>query len=161
MSGDIVTKAAVSVTEMAKMVGLSRARFYQLVRKGSFPPADQDPISKRPCFFEAKQRQILEARRRNCGVDGRPVLFYCRRNDAGQKRAASRPTIGKVKEVVQKYTDLIDGLAALNVTVTVAQVEPLVKELFPGGTDGVDPGEVIRAVFLRIQRQNPGDKPRR
>ena len=42
--------------------------------------------------------------------------------------------------------------------VTVAEVEPLVKELFPSGTDGVDPGEVIRAVFLGIQRQNPGDK---
>jgi len=161
MSGDIVTKAAVSVTEMARMVGLSRARFYQLVKKGTFPPADQDSATNRPCFFEEKQRQILEARRRNCGVDGKPILFYCRRNDAGQKRSTSRPTIGKVKEVVKKYTDLIDGLAGLNVTATVAQVEPLVKELFPIGTDGVDPGEVIRAVFLRIQRQNSGDKQRR
>lgn len=158
MSGDIVTKAAVSVTEMARMVGLSRARFYQLVRKGIFPPADQDTATKRPCYLEEKQRQILEARRRNCGVDGKPILFYCRRNDAGQKRSASRPNIGKLKEVAKKYTELIDGLAALNVMATVAQVEPLVNELFPSGTDGVDPGEVIRAVFLRIQRQNPGDK---
>lgn len=157
MSGDIVTKAAVSVTEMARMVGLSRARFYQLVKKGTFPPADQDSATKRPCFLEEKQRQILEARRRNCGVDGKPILFYCRRNDAGQKRPAPRPTIGRVKEVVKKYTDLIDGLAALNVTASVAQVEPLVKELFPNGTDGLDLGEVIRAVFLRIRCQNPGD----
>ena len=158
MSGDIVTKAAVSVTEMAKMVGLSRARFYQLVKKGTFPPADQDPATSRPCFLEEKQRQILEARRRNCGVDGKPILFYCRRNDVGQKRSAPRPTIGRVKEVVKKYTDLIDGLVALNVNATVAQVEPLLKELFPSGTEGVDPGEVIRAEFLRIQRQNPGSK---
>lgn len=160
MAADIVTKSVVSISEMAKMVGLSRARFYQLVKRGTFPPADQDPSSKRPCYFEEKQRLILEARRRNCGVDGKPVLFYCRRNDAGQPRSASRPTIGKVKEVVKKYTDLIDGLAALNVTVTVAQVEPLLKELFPNGTDGVDIGEVVRAVFLRIHRQNPGDKQR-
>lgn len=158
MSGDIVTKAAVSVTEMARMVGLSRARFYQLVKRGTFPPADQDVATKRPCYLEEKHRQILEARRRNCGVDGKPILFYCRRNDAGQPRTAPRPTSTKSKVVVKKYTDLIDGLAALNVAVTVAQVEPLVKELFPSGTDGVDPGEVIRVVFLRIQRQNPGDK---
>jgi hypothetical protein len=154
MTGDIVTKAAVSVTEMAKMVGLSRARFYQLVRKGTFPAADQDTATNRPCYLEEKQRQILEARRRNCGVDGKPILFYCRRNDAGQKRSSSRPTIAKVKEVVKRYADLIDGLAALNVTASVAQVEPLMKELFPNGTEGIDPGEVIRAVFLRIQRQN-------
>jgi len=158
MTVEIVTKAAVSVTEMARMVGLSRARFYQLVKKSTFPPADHDLATGRVCYLEEKQRQILEARRRNCGVDGKPILFYCRRNDAGQKRTAARPTIGKVKEVVKKYTDLIDGLASLNVTATVAHVEPLLKELFPNGTDGVDPGEVIRAVFLRIQRQNPGGK---
>jgi len=158
MAGDIVTKAAVSVTEMARMVGLSRARFYQLVKRGTFPPADQDTLSKRPCYFEDKQRLILDARRRNCGVDGKPILFYCRRNDAGQPRSSPRPASGKLKAVVKKHTDLIDGLAALNVSVTVAEVEPLMKELFPSGTDGVDPGEVIRAFFLRIQRQNPGDK---
>jgi len=161
MSEQNVTKSAVSVTEMARMVGLSRARFYQLVKKGTFPVADQDTATSRPCYLEEKQRQILEARRRNCGVDGKPILFYSRRTDAGQKRTAARPTVGKVKEVVQKYTDLIGGLAALNVTATIAQVEPLLKELFPNGTDGVDPGEVIRAVFLRIQRQNPPDKPGR
>ena len=153
-----MTKAAVSVTEMARMVGLSRARFYQLVKKGTFPIADQDHATTRPCYLEEKQRQILEARRRNCGVDGKPILFYCRRNDAGQKRTAARPTIGKVKEVVKKYMDLIDGLAALNVTATVSQIEPILKELFPQGTEGIDPGEVIRAMFLRIQRQNTGDK---
>ena len=31
------TKVAVSVAEMARMVGLSRARFYQLRRAGVFP----------------------------------------------------------------------------------------------------------------------------
>ena len=161
MSGNIVTKAAVSVTEMARMVGLSRARFYQLVKRGTFPPADQDAASKRPCYFEEKQRQVLEARRRNCGVDGKPIHFYSRRNDAGQSRTAPRPASGKSKVVVKEYADLIDGLAALNVSVTVAEVEPLVKELFPSGTDGIDPGGVIRAVFLRIQRQHPGGKPGR
>ena len=158
MSGEIVLKSAVSVTEMARMVGLSRARFYQLVKRGTFPAAEQDLASKRPCYFEEQQRLILDARRRNCGVDGKPILFYSRRNDVGQKRKASRPTISKVKEVVKKYTDLIDGLAALNVTATISQIEPLLKELFPDGIEGKDPGEVIRAVFLRIQRQNSGDK---
>lgn len=154
MSDNIVTKSVVSVTDMARMVGLSRARFYQLVKRGTFPPADQDEITKRPCYYEDKQRQILEARRRNCGVDGKPILFYARRRDLGQSKSATRPTVEKVKAVVKKYTDLIDGLAALNVTATIAQVEPILKELFPNGTDEVDPGEVVRAVFLRIRRQN-------
>ena len=73
MSVELVTKAAVSVTEMARMVGLSRARFYQLVKKATFPSADHDLATGRPCYLEEKQRLILEARRRNCGVDGKPI----------------------------------------------------------------------------------------
>ena len=123
----------------------------QLVRKGTFPAADQDTISQRPCYLEEKQRQILDARRRNCGVDGKPILFYSRRIDAGQKRTTTRPA--KAKEP-NKYADLMDGLAALNVTASATQVESIVNQLFPNGTDAVAPGEVIRAVFLRIRSQN-------
>src|SRR4051812_28730001 len=106
MADNIVTKAAVSVTEMARMVGLSRARFYQLVRRGTFPPADKDPVTARPCYFEEKQAQILEVRRRNCGVDGVPILFYSRRRDIGQVKAPPRPT--KPKGTTGQYADLID-----------------------------------------------------
>ena len=151
MSENIVTKSAVSVTEMARMVGLSRARFYQLVKRGTFPVADQDQLTSRPCYLEDQQRLILEARRRNCGVDGKPILFYSRRRDLGQTKT-QRPA--KPQSKTNQFTELMDGLAAINVTTTIAQVEPLVKELFPQGTDGIDPGEVIRAVFLRIRRQN-------
>ena len=120
-----------------------------------FPPSDEDTLSKRPCYLEEKQRQILEARRRNCGVDGKPILFYSRRRDLGQKKAVPQPP---KQPKNNQYADIIDGLMALNVNVTVAQVELVVKELFPQGTDGTDPGEVIRAVFLRIRSQNPPDK---
>ncbi len=151
MSVNIMTKSAVSVTEMARMVGLSRARFYQLVKRGTFPIADQDSLTKRPCYLEEKQRLILDARHRNCGVDGKPILFYSRRRDLGQSKSQS---VKKTGVVNKKYTELIDGLGQLGVIATVAQLEPIVKEIYPKGTDGVDPGEVIRAVFLRIRRQN-------
>src|SRR5208283_2975707 len=111
MSENIVSKSVVSITEMARMVGLSRARFYQLVRRGTFPPADKDAVSNRPCYSEEKQRQILEARRRNCGVDGKAILFYSRRRDLGQTKAPAQPT--KPKEKKNKYADVIAGLGAL------------------------------------------------
>ena len=154
MSVNIVTKFVVSKTEMARMVGLSRARFAQLVKRGTFPPADEDPVTKRPYYSEEKQRLILEARRRNCGVDGRAVLFYSRRKDVGQSKVAPGPTKPKAKS--NQYVDLIDHLENLNLTVTVAQVEPVVKELYPNGTAGIDLGVLIGAVYQRIQRNNPG-----
>jgi hypothetical protein len=43
------TKAVVTVSEMARMVGLSRARFYQLQRAGVFPPPERDAETGRPC----------------------------------------------------------------------------------------------------------------
>jgi hypothetical protein len=78
MSSDnpVQMKAAISVTEMAKAVGLSRARFYQLIRRGTFPPPDKEQVTGRPCYFEEGQRRCLEVRRRNCGVDGKPLLFF-------------------------------------------------------------------------------------
>jgi hypothetical protein len=151
MAENIVTKAAVSVTEMARMVGLSRARFYQLVRKGTFPPADQDTVSNRPCYFEEKQRQVLDARRRNQGVDGKPVLFYSRRRDFGQTKATPRPAKPKVNN---QYADLIDLLGQAKLVVTAAQVEAVVKLEFPNGTEGLDPSVVFIAVHKRLRSQN-------
>jgi hypothetical protein len=152
MSDNFVTKSVVSVTEMARMVGLSRARFYQLVKKGTFPTADQDTVSNRPCYLEEKQRQILEARRRNCGVDGKAILFYSRRRDFGQTKAAPRPTKPKVKS--NQYADLIDLLGQAKVVVTAAQVEVVVKQEFPNGTEGLDPSVVFVAVHKRLRSQN-------
>ena len=152
MTENIVTKSVVSVTEMARMVGLSRARFYQLVRRGTFPLADKDPVTARPCYYEEKQGQIMEARRRNCGVDGVPILFYSRRRDLGQAKAPPRPA--KPQGTKCQYADLIDRLAAVKVTVTAAQVESAVREEFPKGTNGIDPGEVFRVIFQRLRRQD-------
>ena len=78
MSENIVTKSAVSVTEMARMVGLSRSRFYQLIGT-AFPHPERQPGTGRPVYTEELQQVCLEVRRRNCGIDGKPVLFYARR----------------------------------------------------------------------------------
>lgn len=152
MTDNIVTKSAVSVTEMARMVGLSRARFYQLVRRGTFPPADQDTVTGRPCYFEEKQRQVLEVRRRNCGVDGTPILFYSRRRDLGQVKAPPRPTKPKAK--ANNHADLIHCLEQVKVSMTTAQVEATLKELFPAGTEGIELGTIVEAIIERRRCQN-------
>ena len=78
-------KEAVSVAEMARMVALSRARFYQLVGS-TFPHPVYDINTRRPLYTRELQGICMEVRRRNCGIDGRPVLFYAAR------AAASTPT---------------------------------------------------------------------
>jgi hypothetical protein len=151
MSDEFVSKAAVSITEMARAVGLSRARFYQLIRQGTFPPPDREPITDRPCYFQDGQRSCLEVRRRNCGIDGKPILFYSRRRDFGGEKRKPPKLEPKSKDVAA----LVDGLNALGLTTaTAAQVEQVTRDLYPKGIDGIGQGEVLKAVFLEIRRRN-------
>jgi len=147
------TKAVVAVSEMARMCGLSRARFYQLQKVGVFPaPVYQ---AGRPVYTEELQLVCLEVRRKNRGVNGEPVLFYSRRRPIAPAKKSPKEsgTVAKNKDVAA----LLDGLNALGLTTaTAAQVVEVTKELFPKGTDGLDQAEVLRAVFLHMKRRDSG-----
>ena len=159
MSVEKETKAAVSVAEMARMVGLSRSRFYQLIGT-AFPEPERQPETGRPIYTEEQQQVCLDVRRRNCGIDGKPVLFYARRLGT----APSRPKLPKPKPEAKQgdVPALVEGLNALGLTTaTAAQVQKVTQELYPKGTEGIDQGEVLRAVFLHLKRQNSADNVRR
>jgi hypothetical protein len=157
MTVHITTKSVVSVAEMSRMLGMSRARFYQLVKEDIFPQPVYAVATRRPFFDEDMQKLCLEVRRRNCGINGRPILFYAARHPLGQQPTPVKKPKAEPKQKNQ-YVDLIDGLRALGLEpVTAAQVESVVKELFPAGIQKLDSGEVVRAVFLRIKRRNTGD----
>ena len=150
------TKSVVSVAEMARMVGLSRQRFYQLLG-AAFPYPMYYVATRRPFYPEEMQQICLEVRRRNCGIDGKPVLFYGGYPPREQKpKAKPKPPQKK-----RQYVALINGLAALGLPVNEGQVAAAVKHLFPNGVEGKDEGEVLRDVFLHLKRQNSGDKVRR
>lgn len=153
----VETKAAVSCSEMARMVGLSRQRFAQL-QGTTFPWPLYDVATRRPFYPEELQKVCLEVRRRNMGIDGRPVLFY-----APRIPTSSAPTARKPKKVaVKKNKDivaLLDGLNGLGLTMaTAAEVESVTMELYPRGTAGIDQGEVLREVFLHIRSKNSAEK---
>lgn len=144
-------KVAVSISEMARMVGLSRQRFHQL--KGTtFPEPRRDPETNRPFYDEELQKVCLDVRRRNCGIDGQPVLFYSPRHPLGQQSKPVRKPKAKSKQSSQ-YSDLMADLDALGLSATAVQVEAAVKQVFPDGIQDLDSGEVIRAVFLQLKRQ--------
>jgi len=153
MNVSIPTKTVVTVTEMAKMVGLSRARFYQLVNAGVFPQPLYAVANRRPIYVEEQQALCLEVRRRNCGVNGKPVLFYSRGHSQPTQTKAARTTKSKPTPT-KPHADLIDGLIALGLMVSAAQVESALKATYPNGVNGLDRGEVLRAVFLGLKRQD-------
>jgi hypothetical protein len=155
MSDQKKTKAAVTVAEMARMVGLSRSRFYQLIGT-AFPQPERQTGTNRPIYAEEQQEICLEVRRRNCGIDGRPVLFYARR--PGTAPTAQKSPKPKLQPKGKDVAALVDGLNALGLTTaTAAQVQKITEELFPQGTKGIDQGEVLKVVFLHLKRKNSAD----
>lgn len=145
------TKAAVTVAEMARMCSLGRSRFYQLIGS-AFPEPSRDDRG-RPYYTAEQQTICLEVRRRNCGVDGRPILFYAPRRSAPTPiiRRKAKPT----QPPANRYAEIVEGVRCLGLTtVTTADVDAAIKRLFPAGTDGVDSGEIIRTVFLSVKTQN-------
>ena len=149
----VQTKAVVTVSEMARMVGLSRSRFYQLVEAGVFPQSVYSVANRRPTYVEEAQKVCLEVRRRNCGVNGQPVLFYARGHPLPAQTKPTR-TARPTPTKTSGHADLLDGLAALGLTTTAAEVEAALKAAYPAGVSGTDQGEVLRAVFLHLKRQN-------
>ena len=157
MAVQFPTKSVVSVAEMARMCGLSRARFYQLMNEGVFPPPVYHIETRRPFYTEEMQQTCLEVRKRNCGVNGKPVLFYAARHPLGsQPKPVRKP---KAKPTTNgRHNDLIDALQTLGLeSVSTGQVESAVNDLFPSGVQNLDSGEVIRAVFLHLKRRDTAD----
>ena len=149
------TKSVVSVSEMARMVGLSRQRFYQLAGS-TFPSPIYDINTRRPFYTKEMQTVCLEVRRRNCGVDGRPVMFYSKGHQLSKQQKPKRKT---PKPTTPKYTAIADAIQALGLSsVSDQQIGDAIGVLFPEGTNDTAEAEIIRAVFVHIQRQNSADK---
>jgi hypothetical protein len=128
----------------------SRARFYQHVRAGAFPRPVY--LKGRPVYTADLQAQVLEVKRRNLGINGEPVVFYGRRKPVAPSRK-KRP--GKPELTGKDIPALLDGLNALGLTTaTAAQVVAVTEELYPQGTEGVDQGQVLRAIFLELRRRH-------
>jgi len=153
-------KAAVSVTEMARMLGMSRSRFYQLVQEGVFLPPVHDTETRRPFFPPEIQKANLEIRARNYGANNRPILFYSRRSYASAPREP-RPS-KPASETQPVDPDLIEALVDLGLDdPTDAQVRSAIRTCYPGGTTGVDESEVLRAIYRYLKRQNSADNVER
>ncbi|MBD3672759.1 MAG: hypothetical protein HUJ26_04460 [Planctomycetaceae bacterium] len=157
MIENIQTKSAVTVSEMARMVGLSRSRFYQL-QGTAFPHPVYDPQTRRP-FYTAEQQQVcLEVLRRNCGIDGKPILFYASGPKPAAVRRKNRKSKVKTEKATSRNSTVVEGVKSLGMnSVSARQVEQTIRKLFPDGTSNVEQGEVIRAVFVALMRQNSTD----
>lgn len=138
-------KAAVSVSEMATMCSLSRARFYDLIERGVFLQPVYSLATRRPFYTSEMQEQNLTARQAGIGCNGEFVLFYERRQGDAAKPAS------RTAAAAGRPAGLMEALRSLGLSVTTAQVEEAVRSCFPNGTGDVPEADVLRAVNRRLR----------
>lgn len=154
-------KAVVTVTEMARMCSLSRARFYQLVGEGIFPQPSRNEQTKRPYYDQDQQQQCLLVRRTNQGVNGKVTIFYgCRPKETSppsKPPASKRNLRGRnISKIDQRIVELRHGLTQLGVTnVSDLDIQQALTEMFPDGSEGIESSEVLRAIFNRLRDNKP------
>ncbi len=141
-----ISKPIVSMTEIAQMVQLSRARFYQLLQSGFFPKPLHDERSKRPYYDLELQQKCLECRQSGIGVDGSFMLFYSPR----QKETVSH--LKKKKMVDPQVKELADTLQTMGLEVSYQQVQQALSGLYPDGTNGEEQGVIIRELFRYLKQ---------
>jgi hypothetical protein len=133
---------------MAKLVNLSRARFYDLVKAGVFVAPVYSMANRRPLYVQEMQEEILLVRQTGIGCNGQYILFYERQQPA----MPSSPSAPR-RPIRQERHDLIDSLRSLGLqNVTAAQVEEALAANYPNGTAGVDEVTVVRTVYRHLRR---------
>ncbi len=156
-----IVTAASSVSDVARMVGLSRARFYQLVKDGVFPQPVYSIHSRRPFYNEHLQRLCLEVRRQNLGINGRTVLFYSRRKAPFKARKA-RQSVRRSNPATKnrgRWDSIVEGLKSLGMDgVTSDQIDPIIRLSYPMGTDNIEEGQLLRTCYRKLRtRRNAAD----
>ena len=143
-----IVRAAVSVSQMARILGLSRSRFYVLMTKGVFLPPVYSVATKRAHFPRELQERNLQVRVEQIGVNGEFVLFQ-ERHPAPQGGQSARSSSRQGARV----TTLVLGLKSLGLeTVNAAVVERALAASYPQGTNGTDETTILRTVFRYLRR---------
>ena len=157
-----VTKEVVSISEMARMLGLSRARLYQLIKQGVLPQPIRNGQVKRAHYDRNLQEQCIKVRKTNCGINGEVILFYSSK-PVELSDISKRPNRKQPSKPVKKKTDvemdaLRHDLEQLGVTMgSEADIRNGLASCFPDGHKNVNRQAVIMSLFEQFNRQNSHD----
>ena len=153
MSDPQSPRTFLSCSAVARKLGLSRQRFWQLRKESVFPQPQIDEETGRQFYTEDQLELCVDLRRRNVGLNGKVILFYSARSTTStpkpnKKKPTRRPSSSRHQSIIDSLRTF--GLAG----VADDQVDEAIRKMFPSGAEGAEQGEVVRQVFLFIQRQN-------
>ena len=152
---DSCIKSACSVSDLARKVELSRARFYNLVNNNIFPYPVYDIKTRRPFYPQHLQEICLKIKRTHISLEGNPVLFYSARknNSAKKQKLASNGSDKITKKHNIQYQELTETLKQMGLkNIDYTQVDSAVNELYPDELPE-DEGEILRDLFRYFKQK--------
>ena len=135
------SSAIYTVSRAAKRLRLSRARFYQLLDLGVFPPPVYCCRSRKPLYTADSLAQCCTVRRTGIGINGQLLRFNTKR-----KRKHSKPN-----PLHRKLTTI---LRRLGLSVKPSQVSKAIQHLRIKIRDekAID-GDAIRKLFNHLNQE--------
>ena len=141
-------KAVLSVSEMARQIGMSRSRFNDLIGKEVFPPPAYLLSNRRPCYFKDQQQRIVSIRQKGMGWNGQPVIFYSRRKKT-RRRESTGQTVRNHEG--SEHAEMVQVLRTLGLSKVKAEhVESAIEACYPDGTDGVPESDLVGVIFRHL-----------
>lgn len=140
------TPRPMTVQELGTLIGLSRARIYQLIRQGRFPAPDPGEHSSRTFFSAESMKTILRIKEEGIALDGKAIVFN--RKVHPRKKTEARPESQSSSLSIQEY------LEGLGMEIPAARLNTVLKELYPNGWQRFPKEEVVQKAFQRLQEED-------
>ena len=153
----------IGMSQMAKILQLSRSRLYQLIDAGVLLPPAHLLSNKRPIYTRDMAMRNIEVKTNNTGINGQIVMFYTARKPVHSVVKINKKSAVKIqqKEPTNKYQSFINDLESLGLEdVSVKSVESALSECFPDTIPDLEEDETLIAVFRYFKCQNSEHKPR-
>ena len=147
-------KSAVSVLEMARMMGLSRSRFYQLMGSGKIPAPVYNPKTRRPFYDQTLQEICLKIQQTGVAYDNTIIMFNITRQKT-HKRSEKADVNQKIESSMNnEHNDIVEALQEMGVRTNAEAVDAAIKEIYPDGQpNDIDDGVLLRELFRHLRNK--------
>lgn len=133
-----------TITQTARLLDLSRPRFYELLKKGVFPKPLRNPDNHRPYYDQTLYEKCKKIRLSGIDNNGRVVNFYTsRRRDIKQTNIDDN-----------KHSELYNIISNMGISCTPKHINVTLKHLFPEGFEGISKGLIVRKLYRRLCKDN-------
>jgi predicted DNA-binding transcriptional regulator AlpA len=128
-----------TAAELGAVIGLSRARIYQLVKQGRFPGPCKSEYSTRSFFSAESVDAIMKIKRNGIAIDGRPIVFN---RGAGPRKKVCPKVQSKPSPI-----SILEYLEGLGLAVPLPKLERVLAELYPEGWEACPQEEVVQKAY--------------